>query len=77
MGFLNTGTIAKYEMKLLLRTARFWIICGIGFVMAAFMTASMILFNVFASGEIQTGGMLAVNTIGYYSLMFFGYVINQ
>jgi len=76
MNFLNIRAIAKYEAKLLLRTARFWILCGIGFVMAGFMTAAMILFNIFGSGEVQAGGMLAVNTIGYYSLLYFGIAIN-
>ena len=75
MNLLSIGAIAKYETKLLLRTARFWILCGIGFVIAGFMTAAVILFNVFASGEVQFG-LFAVNTIGYFSLIYFSTVIN-
>ena len=76
MDISNIKTITRYEMKLLSRTARFWILCGIGFVAACMMTAFAVLYNIFGSGSMSLGGMMEPGNTGYYSMLYFNIVIN-
>ena len=65
MRFSNIKAIAKYEMLLLTRTVRFWILCGFGFLLATVTTCLIswplllhsvkrIDFRIFASQPIDT-----------------------
>lgn len=76
MNFFNIRSIAKYEMKLLLRTARFWVLCGIGFLAGCIWTTIVTLFNIFGSGQTSVGGFMAVSSAGYYILFYFSIIIN-
>jgi ABC-type transport system involved in multi-copper enzyme maturation permease subunit len=76
MNFFNIKSIAKYEMKLLLRTARFWVLCGIGFLTGCIWTTIVTLFNIFGSGQTSVGGFMAVSSAGYYTLFYFNFIIN-
>jgi len=67
--------ITRYEMKLLMRTARFWILCSLGFLFAGFITANLIINFVLSSGMFSMGGLMNPSNLGYYTASNFNFII--